>query len=264
MRIVLGMDVEGKIVLITGASSGIGLATALAFAKAQSTVVLVSRRGHLLNELAGKINSQGGRAVAITADISDRLAVEELVKGVEKEYGGIDVLVNNAGIGVNNRVLDIKVSDLEQVFAVNFYGPLYLIQVVSPLMMKQAGGCIVNILSINARRTMPKAGGYSASKAALEMLTDSLRMEVATEGIKVINLYPGFTLTPFSQNVLGAKPKGRGRRFAISPDKVGKAVVKAVQKEKRDSYVTLFDKLLVGTAIHFPGLADWAMKRLWG
>jgi len=258
------MRVEGKVVLITGASSGIGLATARAFAAAGSQVVLVARTKQALDDLAVEINNAGGHAIAVSTDITDKSAVQSLVAKVEHDLGRLDVLINNAGIGINSPVPEMDPSDFEQVLAVNLLGPLYLIQATLPLMIAQGRGIIVNVLSISGRRAMPNSGGYCASKAALELLTDSLRMEVAMAGIKVVNVYPGFVLTPFGSHALGAKPRGRGRRFALSPHRVAQTIVKATRHERRDSYVTLFDRLAVAAARQFPALADWAMQRIWG
>jgi len=257
------VNIEGKVVLITGASSGIGLATAREFAKAKSKVVLVARREAILKDIENEIKSNNGYALAVCADISDKYSVQSIIRNIRNKFGRIDILINNAGIGINSAVSEIKIEDLRKVFEVNLFGPLYLIQEVLPLMIEQKKALIVNILSLIARRTLPKAGGISASKAALMMLTDSLRMEIAIQNIKVINVYPGFTLTSFSQNILGEKSKGRGKKFAISPDRVGKAIIKAVKNEKRDVYVTLSDRILVGLAQTFPNFADKVMRRLW-
>jgi NAD(P)-dependent dehydrogenase (short-subunit alcohol dehydrogenase family) len=258
------MELKGSIALITGASSGIGLATAHAFAAVGSQVVLVARTSETLEAAANEINDAGGWSIAISVDITDRAAVRSLIEMVERRFGRLDVLVNNAGIGVNSPVAKLDVADLERVLAVNLYGPLHLIQAALPLMVTQRKGVIVNILSISGRRAMPNSGGYCASKAALELLSDSLRMEVASAGVKVVNVCPGFTVTPFASHALGElRPRGRGRRLAVPPERVARAVVKAVRREKRDSYVTLFDRAVISVTRLFPRLADWAMGRVW-
>ena len=250
--------------MITGASSGIGLSTARAFAAAGSKIVVVARRKKILEELSDQIKNAGGYAIAISADITDKTSIKTLFQSIEKELGRLDVLVNNAGIGLNSPVITMNSNDFERVLATNLFGPIFLIQAALPLMITQRKGIIVNILSISGRRAMPNSGGYCASKAALELLSDSLRMELFASGIKVVNIFPGFTSTLFSSNALGAKTRGRGRRFSVTPDRVARTIVKSTRLEKRESYVTILDRLGVSCARLFPSLVDRIMQRLWG
>ena len=168
---------KGKVAVVTGASSGIGEATARELASRGASVVLASRALDRLEALQRKISASGGVALAVETDVSDRGSVEAMVGRAVGELGSLDVLVNNAGLGLSGRITEVRTEDVLHVFEVNAIGPLNCIQSALPYMGK--GGRIINVSSVVGRRAIPKVGAYCASKFALNALSDALRVEVA-------------------------------------------------------------------------------------
>jgi NAD(P)-dependent dehydrogenase (short-subunit alcohol dehydrogenase family) len=189
---------SGKVVVITGASSGIGAAAASQFASEGATVALVARTEGALEKVAADIRGRGGAARAFPADVSDAQACAEVLRQVDASFGGIDVLVNNAGYGYRAAVEEGDDADIAALFATNFFGPVALIKAVLPGMRARRSGAIVNISSIGARICPPGSGYYAATKAALEGLSGSLRKELAPLGISVVAVEPGGFRTDFA------------------------------------------------------------------
>lgn len=245
----------GKVAVVTGASSGIGEATAHALAQRGASVVLAARAVEKLEELERSISSRGGRALAVMTDVSDRDSVKAMVERAVSEFGTIDILVNNAGLGLSGRVAELRAEDLRYVFEVNVVGPLNCIQAALPCM--RAGGRIINVSSVVGKRAIPKVGAYSASKFALNALSDALRVEVARRGVTVTSVYPGTTRTAFRDNSRRTKDEKRGwRPKGVTPDVVAARIVRAAEKGPRDVYITIKDRLFIIAVTFFPGLAD--------
>jgi len=191
-----------KAVVITGASSGIGEDVALGFARQGARVALLARRQNMLQDLAGRINSAGGRATAIECDVTRKHEVENAMQQAIRHLGRLDILVNSAGILIPSEVEKIKLPDLEKMMSVNVYGALNAIQAAIPIMKKQGGGSIVNIASLAGRRGISPLGGYSATKFAMVGLTEALRMEVFGTGIRVSLVMPGVIDTPMTTDAV--------------------------------------------------------------
>src|SRR5258706_791315 len=166
------MDPNGKVVIITGASAGIGAATARAFADAGARVVLAARNAARLAEVARGL---AGPALIVPTDVADRAAVEALVARAVAEYGGIDIVVNNAGVGLAAPVAEIAFEDFQRALAVDLFGPLALTQVALPHMRRRGRGQLIYVSSVVGLRALPYLGGYAAAKAALDRLVESLR-----------------------------------------------------------------------------------------
>lgn len=256
------MEVRNRVALITGASTGIGAATAVALAEAGCRVVLVARSGDALATLAEEIRAGGGEALPLPGDVTQPSAVEAIVKQTVDILGHIDILVNNAGVGLHQSPLTAPWGDVQRLMAVNLYGPLAFIRAAVPSMREAGGGLIVNVCSILGRRALPRSGIYCASKAALERLGDSLRLDLAADNIRVVTVYPGVTDTGFSQHTLdsgiGLRP---GRVRGIPPERVARAIVRAIRREPRDAYATLFDYAFVIFSILMPRVADAILRR---
>ena len=248
---------EGKVAVVTGASSGIGEAAALELARRGASVAVVARSAGRLEALAGR--ASGGRILAVEADVSDRSSVEAMVGRVVEEFGRLDVLVNNAGLGLSGRISELRAEDLRYVFEVNTIGPLNCVQAALPHMGR--GGRILNISSVVGKRAIPKVGGYCSTKFALNALSDSLRVEVANRGISVTSVYPGTTRTSFRDNSRRTRDEKRGwRPKGVTPERVAKKIADAAEKGTRDVYVTLSDRLFVAGVTLFPGLTDLVLQ----
>ena len=250
---------EGKIAVVTGASSGIGEATARTLAARGASVVLAARDLEKLEVLTREILASGGRAVAVKTDVADRESVEALVARTLEEFGSLDILVNNAGLGLSGRVAEVRAEDLRYVFEVNVIGVLNCIQTALPHMRR--GGRIINVSSVVGKRAIPKVGGYCSSKFALNALSDSLRVEVADRGVTVTSVYPGTTRTAFRDNSRRTKDEKRGwRPKGVAPDKVAEKIARAAEKGTRDVYITLPDRLFVAGHTLLPGVVDRALR----
>ena len=187
-----------RVVVVTGASSGIGRATALAFAAAGARLGLVARRQALLDDVAALADAE---CLAVPADVTDPAAVASAFAAIHARFGRVDVVVNNAGILIPSRVLDIDPADLEAMLRVNLFGALSVMQASLRIMRAQQSGSIVNVGSLASRRGMPDLGGYCATKFALVGLTESLRSELHGEPIHVGLVLPGIVETPMVANV---------------------------------------------------------------
>ncbi|MCA1687941.1 MAG: SDR family NAD(P)-dependent oxidoreductase [Actinobacteria bacterium] len=249
----------GKVAVVTGASSGIGDAASRELAARGAAVVLASRAAEKLVALEAEISASGGRALALQTDVSDRDSVEAMVRKTVEAFGALDILVNNAGLGLSGRVAELRVEDLRHVFEVNAMGPLSCIQAALPHM--RSGGRIINVSSVVGRRSIPKVGGYCATKFALNALSDALRVEVADRGVTVTSVYPGTTRTAFRENSRRTGDEKRGwRPEGVTPAKVAERIAIAAEKGPRDVYVRLADRLFVMAAILLPGLIDRALR----
>lgn len=252
---------KGKVAVVTGASSGIGEATARELASRGATVVLAARDVEKLERLQREISTSGGRALAVKTDISERDSVEAMVDHTIAEYGTLDILVNNAGLGLSGRVAELRPEDVRYVFEVNTIGPLNCIQAALPHM--RPGGRIINVSSVVGKRAIPKVGAYSASKFALNALTEALRVEVSGLGITVTTVYPGTTRTAFRDNSRRTKDEKRGwRPKGVTPDVVARKIAYAAEKGPRDVYIKLTDRLFVAGVTLLPGVTD-RLLRLW-
>ena len=216
---------DRKVVLITGASSGIGEATARLAAEQGALPVLAARRTDRLEAIASEL----GGALAIPADVRDPENVHRLVESTMECFGRLDVLVNNAIQGLHLPLERVSLEDLVAVTELNFYAPLVAMQAFVPIMRDGDGGAIVNVSSGTSRTVLPGMGAYAATKAALNMLSLVAREEFAPYGIVVSLVYPSVTATEFHDRLrAGAIGAGGGRFTPHSPRYVAKAIVRAV------------------------------------
>jgi len=231
------------VVIVTGASSGIGRATAVRLARAGTTVVLAARRADLLGELAEEITAAGGEAVAVPADLRDPAAVTTLTERATALTGRLDGLVNNAGVGGPATILadDAHVTSMIEV---NLVAPIRLMRAVVPIMREQGSGSIVNIGSVAGEVGIN--GTYSATKFALRGLTDSVRRELAGTGIAVSLIEPGYIATDFN----------RGREGLPGPEIVAAAVERALRRPRRRIVVPYRYRPAITLAALFPAVAD--------
>jgi short-subunit dehydrogenase len=181
--------------------------------------------------------------------------IERCVAGL----GGVDVLVNNAGLGLSGRVVELDEDDLRYVYEVNVLGPLRCTQAALPYMRR--GGRIINVSSVVGLRAIPKVGGYCSSKFALNALSEALRVEVASRGVTVTSVYPGTTRTAFRDNSRRTKDEKRGwRPKGVPAEKVAEKIARAAERGGRDVYVTPRDRAFIVAATLAPGALDYALR----
>jgi NAD(P)-dependent dehydrogenase (short-subunit alcohol dehydrogenase family) len=184
--------IRGQTVVITGATSGIGLETARAFARAGAKVVVAGRREERLDELVEEIAGRSGEALAVRTDVAEQSQVERLIEKSVKRFGRVDTLVNNAGVGIAARFEEQSIEHFRRVMEINFWGAVYGCKAVVPLMRAQPnGGVIINVSSILGKRGVPFETAYCASKFALAGFSEALRTEVMSAGIDVSTIFPG-------------------------------------------------------------------------
>jgi NADP-dependent 3-hydroxy acid dehydrogenase YdfG len=213
--------------LITGASSGIGQATALAFAEAGFPVALVGRSLDRLETIAQQILEQGGKAVPCAIDLAEVSQVKAQIQALTQSFGPIDILVNNAGIGYTAPLIDTPLADWQQVLNVNLTSVLQCIQAVLPQMRSRRQGTIVNLASIGGKQVFPDWGAYCVSKFGLVALSKTLSLEERTHGIRVITLCPGAVNT-----ALWDAPTVHAdfdRAAMLTPEVVAQTILQAVQ-----------------------------------
>lgn len=236
----------GKRVLITGASQGIGYALAVAAAKRGCRVVAAARSAELLEKLAAEVRATGGAIAVVTADVCDPAGRAAMFTAAEQTFGGLDVLVNNAGIGATGHFMETQPETLRQIFEVNVFATGEMIREGLPLLKKGSQPLIVNISSVFGRRGYPARSLYSASKFAIQGLSDSIRAELSKEGVGVLVVNPGLTQTNFSQNMLERSARiSLDHQRGSTPEQVAEATLKAIAADKPELTLTLNGKLLV-------------------
>jgi NADP-dependent 3-hydroxy acid dehydrogenase YdfG len=191
----MDFDLSGQVVAITGASSGIGEATALAVAKAGGAVALAARRGDRIEALAERINGEGGRAIAVTADVGEEDQATAFVHRTHEELGRLDALVNNAGTMLLGPIENAPTDEWRRMVHANVFGVLYCTHAALPIMLEQGSGIIVNVSSVAGRRATAGSGVYNATKFAVNAFSEALRQEVATRGVRVTVIEPGAVAT---------------------------------------------------------------------
>ena len=219
------MEVNDRVVIVTGASSGIGAAFARLAAGEGARLVLAARRTERLEALAAELPG----ALAVTTDLRDPAQVRRLVAAAVEAFGRVDVLVNNAGQGMHVPVEEARLEDLQAIVELNLYGPLVAMQAVLPLMRAQGGGAIVNVSSNTTRMVIPGIGPYSATKCALNQLSATARAEWAADGVVVSVVHPSITATEFHQTLRAGSMRGGGRLVPEAPEVVARAILEAIR-----------------------------------
>jgi short-subunit dehydrogenase len=252
------VDLAAKAIIVTGASSGIGAATATALARAGADVVLTARRGPRLQALAAELDHFPGRRLVLPGDIGDEAFAAHLIAETIATLGRVDVLINNAAVGHRSPLGEIPAAHAQTLAATNLLGPLYAIQAVLPGMRASGQGQIVNISSVASQRPFLYSGFYCASKAALNTLGRVLQMELRGDNILITTVYPGLTQSEFSQARLGAS-RERLLPFmeGLPAERVAAVIVDAIRRRKREVYVLRRDWALATVSRIFPRTTDW-------
>ncbi len=251
---------QDKVVIITGASSGIGLACAKKFFNEGAHVVMTARNKEKLLEEIKKFPKQNAQVTAISCDAGNEEECKAMIDQTVKEFGKIDVLINNAGISMRAlfNSLDLKV--IKSVMQTNFWGTVYCTKYALPYLL-QSKGSVVGISSVAGKKGLPGRTGYSASKFAMEGFLESLRTENLNTGLNVLVACPGFTASNIRNTALNAEGKTQGdsprdEKNMMSADEVANAIFHAVIKRKRDLLLTTNGKLTVWMNKFFPGMMD--------
>ncbi len=237
--------IEGKIVVITGASSGLGEATAHRLSEQGATVVLGARRTDRIVSLADEINSNGGKALAIATDVTDRDQVRRLVDTAVEKFGRIDVIINNAGLMPLSPLDRLRIDEWDRMIDVNIKGVLYGIAAALPHMKKQMSGHIINVSSVAGHKVRPGNAVYAATKHAVRALSEGLRMEVKPYNIRTTVISPGAVATELLGTITEPDVAENTRKYvseiAVPPDTFARAVVYAMsQPEDVDINEILF------------------------
>ena len=238
------MDLRNKVVLITGASMGIGEATARRFAAEGARVVLVARSVDRLNAMADELHAAGHEALVLAADLGDEAQARKMVETAWSWHDRLDVLVNNAGQAAAGTVATFRIDDLRQILDLNVIAPVAAMQAVVPKMRAAGGGVIVNVSSMVTKMTLPGLAAYASTKAALNMLSATARVELAGDNIRVLTVFPRMTATDFGRNSLGDPAVRARQRNAVpahvvvdSADHVAGRILQAVLDETAEQYM---------------------------
>jgi short-subunit dehydrogenase len=253
------MRIDGKVVLITGASEGIGAACAAEFARCGAKLSLTAR-----NE-AGLARAGGEGALLTPGDLTSEDTRRRVVERTLERYGTIDILINNAGVGSYMPSWAAPMDETRRMWELNFFALLGMIQLVVPQMRERRDGTIVNVGSIGGKMTLPWLTLYSASKYAVGSLTEGLRMELRRDNVHTMLVCPGYVRTNFQQNVIGGHPPSdiqRSRKFAITPEECASVIRRGVERRSRTVMAPASGWMLVALYRLFPGEAQRRMAAM--
>ncbi len=245
------MGFKDRVVIITGASSGIGWALAKEFAGQGARVGLLARREEELKKLTGEIHALGRTAEYAVADVRERQTLIDAIRSLETRLGPCDVLIANAGVGSTNTRDDLNVNGAEKVIEVNLLGVIYSIEAVLPAMLQRGNGQIVAMSSLAAYKGLPSAAAYCASKAGLNAYIESLRIELHGKGVSFTTICPGFIQTPMIEN-------NKGMFLIMSAEKAARKMVRAIRQKKKVYNFPWFTTRLMKLCYWLP---DWLLRR---
>lgn len=251
-----------KVVIVTGASSGIGEAVAREFAKQGSKVVLAARSEKKLAEIINDINIQKGEAIFVKTDVSKEEECKKLIEETVAKYGTVNILVNNAGISMRAVFDDVDLKVLHRLMDVNFWGTVYCTKYALPYLVANKGS-VIGVSSVAGFHGLPGRTGYSASKFAMHGFLETLRIENLKRGLHVMIIAPGFTATEIRKHALTADGSEQGEsprneEKLKSPEYVAKCVLKGIRKRKRNKILTWDGRITALFQRILPRVIDWA------
>jgi len=255
------MKVDGARVLLTGASRGIGAATAPELARRGATLAIAARTRQSLDNVARDCRALGAEVHVIVADMAQEKEVSAMVATAQRHMGGVDVLINNAGLGLTNPIAELSAEDLRYVFEVNVVAPHVATIAALPEMTRRRSGRIINVGSVASHISTPNLGGYAATKFALKAMTDALRMELRGTGVKVTLICPGPIATEFVVNSAG-EAEGRlpTKPIGAPPEDVAKAICKAITRGAVELFIPAYYQPMVGANAMAPQLQRYLGK----
>jgi len=255
-------NLSGLRVVVTGASQGIGRALVLEAAKRGCKVLAAARSQPLLDELAAEGRKAGGTIETVVADITKAEDRAAMVAAATRHFGGTDVLINNAGIGATGHFMDTEPDVLRQIFETNFFGLAETTRAFLPLLKQGVTPAVVNISSVVGKRAIPARSLYAASKFAVAGFSESIRAELAKDGVDVLVVSPGLTQTNFSKNMLEQKAKVQLDHLrGMTSEEVAVATLKAMERGRLDTTLTLKGKMLVLVNRFAPWIIDFFAKK---
>lgn len=257
------MEMNGKVVVVTGASMGIGEAIARVFADAGASVVLLSRDVGRADEARHRVGHTE-RTLALACDVRSREEIDSAVAQTLETFGRIDVWVSNAGIGIRDFVAEMDMAACRELFETNFFGAVACLQAVVPPMRKTGGGTIINISSVAGHVPVPYMGAYSATKFALNAIGKAARLELKRDNINVLTVCPGYVQTNFGTHLVTSKV-GNVRPQSvkgISAERVARATYDGYRQQRREVIVPWTMIPMVKLYQLLPGLVEWGMGRM--
>jgi short-subunit dehydrogenase len=255
-----------NVIIITGASSGIGQQLALRLAEQGAWLALAARNVEHLEEVSKQCHKRGGKAFVIPTDVAEQSQCQNLIERTVAQYGRIDTLINNAGIGIASRFDAMHDLTLfEKVMQVNFFGSVYCTHYALPY-LKETRGRLVGISSLRGKFPSGQADGYGASKHAMAEFFESLRFELAGSGVSVTIIYPGWVSTGISSRAIRVDGRPTGEisiheKGAMPVETCTRLIIKAVAKRKREVVMTLQGKLGLWLMLVAPGIVDQVIKK---
>ncbi len=250
------MDWSDKVVLITGASSGIGRALSVELARRGARAGLLARREDLLQEVVAEIETHGGKAIALPADVTDASAVRGAVDTLSQKFGPVDLVIANAGLGPTIAGAKLEPDGVAKVFSVNVMGVVNCVTAVIPQMLERGRGHLAVISSLAAYRGLAKSAAYCSSKAAVSSLFESLRLDLQPEGIDVTIIHPGFIKTSLTACRKKKLP------FLMEVDAAAKIMIRAIEKRKKSYAFPWRLATIVRVGLVMPNfLYDWMARR---
>ena len=256
-------NLEGLRIVITGASQGIGKALALEAAKRGMNVVAAARSADLLYDLASEAKpGMKGSLATVVADVTEASGRRAMLQCALNHFGGVDVLVNNAGIGATGHFAEGSAETLRKIMEVNYFGLAETTRIFIPELKNSAHGAIVNISSIAGKRGIPARSDYSASKFAVQGFSNALRAELAKDNIDVLVVCPGLTQTNFSKNMIEQKAKMKMDHMrGMTSEEVAVHTLRSIETGRNEVSLTANGKLMSFVSRFFPRLADRIAKR---
>jgi short-subunit dehydrogenase len=256
------MDLSEKVVVITGASMGIGEAISKQFADRGAAVVFSSRDKARAEAARDRVGC-GERGMAVACDVCDPAQIAALLRATLERFGRVDVWVNNAGFGLFDSIEHMEREAYRQMFETNLFGAIEAMQQVIPVMKRQQSGCIINVSSVAGYIAVPYMGAYGATKRALNAISRAARLELEGTGVSVVNICPGYVSTSFGDHAVHGEDhmRIRGRR-GVTAERVAKAVLRAYEGDMTEVVVPWSNRLLIAMAVLSPFVIDFGIRLL--
>ena len=256
------MDFKNKVVLITGASSGIGKQTAIEFAKLGSSIILVARRKNKLEQVENELKQFNVNTLVCACDVSKKDQVEELSKIVLQKFDSIDILVNNAGFAIYGSVSDLSINEIESQMETNYFGMIYCVKNFLPLMLKKKSGHIVNVASVGASFSVPGVSSYCATKFAMLGFSEGLKHELYGTGVGLTVVSPIMVRTPLFEHPSFTNFSKFSTGVSLSSETVAKTIIKASNSSRLEIVVPSVARAAIWFKQTFPFLINPIIGRI--